>query len=309
MAGSKYHIPVLLKESIAGLALRENGVYLDLTYGGGGHSRRILSDLKGGKLIAFDQDPDVKEHLIIDERFQFINHNFRYMQNFLDYHGIGPVDGIMADLGVSSHQLDDGGRGFSYRFDAPLDMRMRPGIKESAREIINEAGRERLYRIIREYGEIDRPGQWADHLLKRRAESSIETTGQLSECVSPLLKKGKENKDLSRFFQALRIEVNQEMEGLKEMLNQCISCIKPGGRLVVLAYHSIEDRLVKNFINSGNTEGLVRKDFFGNKLVPFMAVNRKLIIPDDQEVEDNSRARSAKLRIAERIEDGEKEKR
>ena len=306
MTKIKYHIPVLLEESIAGLSLHPGGVYLDLTFGGGGHSRKILSKLDDLRLIGFDQDPDVKDHLIEDERFQFINHNFRYMKNFLDYYNVGQVDGVLADLGVSSHQLDDGGRGFSYRFDAPLDMRMGPGIEENARDIVNDASRERLYMIIREYGEISRPGYWVDHIIRKRAIASIETTGKLAECVKPLLKKGKENKDLSRFFQALRIEVNQEMKGLKEMLQQCVSCIRPGGRLVVLAYHSTEDRLVKSFINSGNTEGSISKDFFGNKLVPFKAVNRKLIIPGDDEIERNSRARSAKLRIAERIVDESK---
>jgi len=307
MTKGNYHIPVLLEESIAGLALKSNGIYVDLTYGGGGHSRKILSILHRGRLIAFDQDPDVIVHLIKDKRFLFINHNYRFMKNFLDYHGVGQVDGVLADLGVSSHQLDKAERGFSYRFDAPLDMRMSPGMKESAGDIINEADKERLSRIIRDYGEISQAGYWADNIIRGREKSKIETTSQLVECMKPLLKKGKENKDLSRLFQALRIEVNKEMDGLKEMLMQCINLIRPGGRLVIISYHSIEDRLVKNFINSGNPEGIVQKDFFGNKLVPFRTVNRKLILPGMDELDSNSRARSAKLRIAERLGD-EKEK-
>jgi 16S rRNA (cytosine1402-N4)-methyltransferase len=301
MTKGKYHIPVLLEESIAGLTLHPRGTYIDLTFGGGGHSRKILSFLDQGRLIAFDQDPDVKGHLIQDERFLFVNHNFRYMQNFLDYHSVGQVDGVLADLGVSSHQIDEPERGFSYRFDAPLDMRMSQGVSESAREIINEADRKRLTRIFRDYGEITRAGYWADHIIRERASSSIDRTSQLVECMMPLLKKGKENKDLSRLFQALRIEVNQEMDGLKRMLEQCVTWIKTGGRLAILSYHSIEDRLVKNFINTGNVEGIVSKDFFGNKQVPFLAVNRKLILPGDDELERNPRSRSAKLRIAERV--------
>lgn len=301
MARDKYHIPVLLEESIAGLSLLPGGTYVDLTYGGGGHSSRILSDLKDGKLIAFDQDPDVKDFLVPDKRLSFINHNFRYMKNFLDYLNIGRVDGVLADLGVSSHQLDVAERGFSYRFDAPLDMRMNPGIGQSARDIVNDAERERLIRIFRDYGEISRAGLWADRIIRERSKSAIETTGQLVGCIEPLLTKGKEYKDLSKLFQALRIEVNQEMNGLKEMLGQCAECIRPGGRMVIISYHSAEDRMVKNFINSGNIEGQVNKDFFGNKVVPFNAVNRKLIIPEKEETERNPRARSAKLRIAERL--------
>jgi len=303
MIESKYHIPVMLEESIAGLALQSRDTYIDLTFGGAGHSRKILSALDKGRLIAFDQDPDVKDHLFQNEGFLFVNHNFRFMENFLDYYDVGQVDGVLADLGVSSHQLDQAERGFSYRFDAPLDMRMNPGIKEGAGEIINHGSRQRLIRIIRDYGEINRAGLWADYIIRARELSPIEGTSDLVESVRPLLKRGKENKDLSRFFQALRIEVNQEMEGLKEMLAQCIACIKPGGRLVVMSYHSIEDRIVKNFINTGNAEGLLSKDFYGNKLAPFRAVNRKVILANDEEVERNPRARSAKLRIAERYQD------
>ena len=301
MAEEKYHIPVLLEESIAGLSLLPEGVYVDLTFGGGGHSRRILSELKKGRLIAFDQDPDAKNCLISDNRFLFINHNFRHMKNFLDYYDIGQVDGVLADLGVSSHQLDKGERGFSYRYDAVLDMRMNPGIKESARDIVNEAARERLVMIFREYGELARPGAFADQIIRERSKSSINTTGQLAECIQPLLRKGRENKELSKLFQSLRIEVNNELEGLKEMLNHCSECIKPAGRMVIISYHSAEDRLVKNFINSGNTDGDVKQDFYGNRLVPFKAINRKLIVPGENEIERNPRARSARLRIAERI--------
>ena len=300
MANGNYHIPVMLKESIAGLALQPGGTYIDLTFGGGGHSKEILSRLDKGRLIAFDQDPDVRDHLFHNDIFLFINHNFRFMKNFLEYNRVGQVDGVLADLGVSSYQLDKEERGFSYRFDSPLDMRMSPGIREGAKEIINKGSRERLTRIIKEYGELSRAGYWADNIIRARAASPIETTGQLVESVRILLKKGKENKDLSKFFQALRIEVNKEIEGLEEMLMQCIDCVKPGGRLVIMSYHSIEDRIVKNFINTGNTEGIVRKDFFGNKLAPFRAVNRKVILAGEEEVERNSRARSARLRIAER---------
>ena len=304
MAEGGYHIPVLLEESLAGLAIRPDGVYADLTYGGGGHSKGILSKLDKGMLVAFDQDPDVKDHLINDDRFLFINHNFRFIKNFLDYYGVGQVDGVLADLGVSSHQINEASRGFSYRFDAPLDMRMSPGIKEGAGDIINEADKGRLIRILKDYGEITRAGFWADTIIRERSKSRIETTGQLTQCVGPLLKRGKENKDLSRLFQALRIEVNGEMDGLNDMLDQCAQCIKPGGRLVIISYHSAEDRQAKNFINAGNTVGIISKDFFGNKQVPFNAVNRKLILPTEEEIERNPRARSAKLRIAERLVDG-----
>jgi 16S rRNA (cytosine1402-N4)-methyltransferase len=220
------------------------------------------------------------------------------MRNFLEFHGIGQVDGVLADLGISSHQIDQADRGFSYRFEAPLDMRMNPGRNKGAADIINDSTRKELIRIIKEYGEISRAGIWADHIIRAREISPIVRTGQLVECVRPLLKKGKENKDLSRLFQALRIEVNSEMDGLKEMLMQCIACVKPEGRLVVLSYHSIEDRLVKNFINTGNTEGIVKKDFYGNKLTPFQSLNRKVGLANEEELERNPRARSAKLRIA-----------
>jgi len=301
MAEKKYHIPVLLEESIAGLSLLKGGIYVDLTFGGGGHSRRILAELDKGRLISFDQDPEAKEGLISDDRFLFINHNFRYMKNFLDYYGVGQVDGVLADLGVSSHQLDKGERGFSYRHDAVLDMRMNPGIKESAREIINEADMERLVLIFRDYGELARPGAFADLIIRERSKSPINTTGQLAECIKPLLRKGRENKDLSKLFQSLRIEVNDELEGLKEMLNHCRDCIRPKGRMVIISYHSAEDRMVKNFINSGNTYGKVNQDFFGNRLAPFKAINRKPLVPGKNELESNPRARSARLRIAERL--------
>ena len=301
MIKGKYHIPVLLEESIAGLALKPQGTYIDLTYGGGGHSGKILAGLDTGRLIAFDQDPDVRDHLIHDERFLFINHNYRFMENFLDYYGIGRVDGILADLGVSSHQLDDAARGFSYRFDVPLDMRMSPGIRESARHILNESGRDKLIRILKDYGEIGHAGKWADTIIRCRTNSPVEKTGDLINCLKPLLRRGKENKELSKLFQALRIEVNREMEGLKAVLMQCTGRINPGGRLVIISYHSVEDRIVKNFINTGNTDGITEKDFFGNKLAPFEPVNKKVILPGPEELANNPRARSAKLRIAERL--------
>ena len=304
MTAEKFHIPVLLEESIAGLALQPGGTYVDLTFGGGGHSKRILSELVSGRLVAFDQDPDVAGCQISDKRFRFINHNFRYMKNFLDYYKIGRVDGVLADLGVSSHQLDEAKRGFSYRYDAVLDMRMNPGIKESARDIVNDAGRERLVSIFRQYGELARPGAWADLIIRERSKNAINTTGQLALSLKTMLRKGRENKELAKLFQALRIEVNNEMNGLKEMLHQCIDCIKMGGRLVVISYHSVEDRLVKNFINTGNTEGEVRTDFYGNRIAPFKAIEKKLIVPGDNEIKTNPRSRSAKLRIAERIDNG-----
>lgn len=302
MGSTDYHIPVLLRESIAGLSVNPKGVYLDLTYGGGGHSREILKLLDEGSLIAFDQDPDVRQYLSEDHRFQFVEHNFRYMGRFLDYLGLEQVDGILADLGVSSHHLDEPERGFSFRFDAPLDMRMNQKSPLSARKIVNTYSHKELTRVIREYGEINRPAAWSAKIVKAREEKQIHTTNDLVGCLKPLLKRGKENKDLARIFQALRIEVNKELDRLAEMLEQSLKYLKPGGRLVIISYHSLEDRLVKNFMRSGRLDGIIEKDFYGNVLSPFKLINRKVILAPPEEIERNSRARSAKLRIAEKIE-------
>jgi len=301
MGSTDYHIPVLLRESIAGLSVRPNGVYLDLTYGGGGHSREILGQLSNGKLIAFDQDPDVKQFLSDDHRFHFVEHNYRYLSRFLDYLGIDQVDGILADLGVSSHHLDAPERGFSFRFDAPLDMRMNQTSPLSARDIVNTYSHDELTKVIREYGEINRPAAWSARIIKERESKQILSTTDLVNCLKPMLKQGRENKDLARIFQALRIEVNKELDGLADMLEQSLSYLKPGGRLVVLSYHSLEDRLVKNFMRSGRLDGVIEKDFYGHTLSPFKLINRKVIVSTTEELERNSRARSAKLRIAEKL--------
>lgn len=301
MGPTEYHIPVLLRESIAGLTVDPKGVYLDLTYGGGGHSREILSLLSKGSLIAFDQDPDAKDKLPDSPHFQFIQHNYRFLGQFLDYLGIEKVDGILADLGVSSHHLDAPERGFSFRFDAPLDMRMNQKSELTAGEIVNQYSQENLAGILRKYGEINRPGAWSARIIRARDEKPLETTTELVDCLKPMLKRGREHKDLARVFQALRIEVNQELEGLAEMLEQALEYLKPGGRLVVISYHSLEDRLVKNFMRSGRIDGKIEKDFYGQPLSPFKVISRKVIVPQEDEMERNPRARSAKMRIAEKI--------
>ncbi|MCK5820949.1 MAG: 16S rRNA (cytosine(1402)-N(4))-methyltransferase RsmH [Bacteroidales bacterium] len=301
MGSTDYHIPVLLRESIAGLSVDPKGVYLDLTYGGGGHSHEILRLLDDGRLVAFDQDSDVKQYLSDDHQFDFIEHNYRHYGRFLDYLGIDQVDGILADLGVSSHHLDAPERGFSFRFDAPLDMRMNQKSPISAHEIVNAYSHEELTRVIKDYGEINRPAAWSAKIIKARETKQIMTTTDLVNSLKPLLKRGRENKDLARIFQALRIEVNKELDGLAEMLEQSLRYLKPGGRLVVISYHSLEDRLVKNFMRSGRLDGVVEKDFYGNTLSPFKLINRKVILSTPEELERNSRARSAKLRIAEKI--------
>lgn len=301
MGSEKYHIPVLLRESIAGLAVDPNGVYLDLTFGGGGHAAEILRLLDRGRLIAFDQDPEVENHLPADHRFQFVNHNYRYMGRFLDYLGIAQADGILADLGVSSHHLDAPERGFSFRYEAPLDMRMNTRAERTARQVVNDSAAGELARILATYGEINRPAAWAASIIRAREKKPLETTAELVEAVRPLLKRGKENKDLARLFQAIRMEVNQELEGLQDMLGQAMRYLKPGGRLVVISYHSLEDRLVKNYMRSGNPEGKTQQDLYGNVLSQLTPVNRKVILPDEAELEANPRSRSAKLRIAEKV--------
>lgn len=297
-----YHNPVLLQTCIDNLITNPSGTYVDVTFGGGGHSRAILNTLdSGGKLLAFDQDEDSHANLIDDERFQFVPSNFKNLTRFLQYHRAYPVDGILADLGISSHQIDTAERGFSYSKDGVLDMRMNTQAGISAREIINEWDEQQLSRIFFTYGELREGRQLARQIIKKRAEQSIDTTLQLSEVLKACLPKGKENKYLSKIFQALRIEVNKEMEVLESFLTQTTAALKPGGRLVIISYHSLEDRLVKNFMRSGNLNGEVEKDFFGNPLTPFKLISRKAIIPDEEEIMTNPRARSAKLRIAEKI--------
>jgi 16S rRNA (cytosine1402-N4)-methyltransferase len=297
-----YHIPVLLAESVSGLAVRPDGIYVDLTYGGGGHSREILKHIESGKLIAFDQDPAVRERLIDDERFEFVQHNFRYFGNYLKFMGYDTVDGILADLGVSSEHLDNPERGFSFRFDAPLDMRMSPGLKFSAADLLKQSDEQELKRIFREYGEVDLAHRVARRIVDTRGNSPLKTTFGLADCIRPLFPQNKENKMLAQVFQALRIAVNHEIESLGEMLAQIADHLKPGGRLVIISYHSLEDRLVKNYIKGGNTEGTIKTNLFGQTLIPFKAITRKVVVPGAEEIERNSRARSARMRIAERTE-------
>ena len=295
-----YHNPVMLDKCIEGLNIEPSGVYVDVTFGGGGHSRAILECLTTGHLYAFDQDEDAAQNAFDDDRFTFIPQNFRYFKNFIQlYHG-GKVDGIIADLGVSSHQFDTPEKGFSTRFDGPLDMRMSQMTPNDAATVVNTYDHEALTRILRLYGEMQQPHLVASDIIMARDAEPIETTAQLKAAVQNRLPRGKENKVLAQLFQALRIEVNQELDTLCAFLGQCPDVLKPGGRLVVMSYHSLEDRLVKNFMKTGNAEGKEDKDFFGNLNTPYTIITRKPIVPTDEEIENNSRARSAKLRIAER---------
>lgn len=295
-----YHNPVMLDKCIEGLNIKPEGVYVDVTFGGGGHSRAILERLTSGHLYAFDQDEDAAENAFDDERFTFIPQNFKYFKNFIQlYHG-GKVDGILADLGVSSHQFDTPEKGFSTRFDGPLDMRMSQTTPNDAATVVNTYDHEALTRILRLYGEMQQPHLIASDIIMARDAEPIETTEQLKAAVQNRLPRGKENKVLAQLFQALRIEVNQELEALTSFLTQCPDVLATGGRLVVMSYHSLEDRLVKNFLKTGNAEGKEEKDFYGNLLTPYTMITRKPIIPSNEEIENNSRARSAKLRIAER---------
>lgn len=301
MDKTPYHIPALLSETIDGLAILPNGTYVDATFGAGGHSDAILAELgEDGRLLAFDQDEDVLGHLIDDERFIFVRSNFRYLENFLQYHKIGKIDGLLVDLGVSFHHFDTLERGFSFRFDAPLDMRMNNQATITAQEIIQEYDEEQLADVFYLYGELRNARKIASTVVRAREQEHICTTHQLVEVLSSLMKKERQKKELSMVFQALRIEVNQELEALKELLEQSTNALKTGGRIAILTYHSLEDRLVKNFIRTGNFEGKVEKDFFGNINAPFRAINNKVIVATEQEVTRNPRARSAKLRIAER---------
>lgn len=296
-----YHTPVLLKESVDGLNIKPNGIYVDVTFGGGGHSREILKHLKTGKLVAFDQDDDALQNQIHDKRFLFAHHNFRFLKNFLKYYKIDQVDGIIADLGVSSHHFDQPERGFSFRFDGKLDMRMNQQARFSAADILNNYEEAEIAKIFWEYGELQNSRKLAHAIVSGRSGKKLVEIKDLVDLLMPFLPKHAEHKFLAKVFQALRIEVNREIEFLQNMLLQTIDVIKPGGRLVVLTYHSLEDRVVKNFIKTGKFEGEAEKDFYGNFKVPFIAVNRKVIIPGDKEINENNRARSAKLRIAEKV--------
>lgn len=296
-----YHIPALLEECMEGLDIKPDGKYIDVTFGGGGHSREILRRLgSNGHLYSFDQDEDAQRNIIDDERFTFVYSNFRYLKNFMHYHEVEAVDGVLADLGVSFHHFDDEERGFSFRFDVPLDMRMNKQARLTAAEILATYSEERLAQLFSLYGELRSARRIAAAIVAARSKGGVKTTGELLELVSPFINRKQEKKELAQLFQALRIEVNSEMDSLRAMLRQAVEMLKPGGRLVVITYHSLEDRIVKNFIKTGNVEGVVEKDFFGRVKTPLCAVNNKVIVPSDEEVERNPRSRSAKLRIAEK---------
>ena len=300
-AGS-YHIPVLLQECIDGLSIRPDGVYVDVTFGGGGHSRAILSALgEKGHLYGFDQDSDAINNVPVDSRFTFVHSNFRYLKNWMRYHGVEQLDGLLADLGVSSHHFDEAGRGFAFGQDGPLDMRMNRQASLSAKDVIQTYNEKQLAQIFYLYGELRNARQLAAAIVRNRNIQPINTIDDFIKVVNPLMGKSREKKDLAKVFQALRIEVNHELEALCEMLGSAIELLKPGGRLVVLTYHSLEDRIVKNFMRAGNVDGKADKDFYGNLLSPLKPVNNKVILPDAAEEERNPRSRSAKLRIAERL--------
>jgi len=296
----KYHEAVLLKPSVDALDIVPDGTYVDLTFGGGGHSAEILSRLKAGRLIGFDQDEAALANQLDDDRFDLIMANFRYVTNFLRYYDALPVDGVLADLGISSRQIDHDVRGFSFRWDSPLDMRMNQNAKQTAADIVNDYGQDALLRIFREYGEIKSPVSFVRHLITARQNCPVKTTGDLAKIASEHVLPAKRNKFLAQVFQALRVELNQEMQALEAMLLQMADVIRPGGKLVVLSYHSLEDRMVKNLMRSGNLEGKINKDFYGNVEAPFQQITRKPIVADENEIEKNPRARSVKMRVAER---------
>ncbi len=303
-----YHIPALLEPSVDGLDIRPDGIYVDATLGGGGHTREILSRLgPGGRLLGFDQDEDAERNIPDDPRFTFVRSNFRYLHNFLRYHGITRIDGLLADLGVSFHHFDDSQRGFSFRFEGALDMRMNKRAGQTAADIVNNYDEERLANVFYLYGELKNSRRLAAALVKARANAPVATIGQFLDIVKPLFGREREKKELARVFQALRIEVNQEMDALREMLYAATAALRPGGRLAVITYHSLEDRLVKNLMKTGNVEGTIEKDFFGNVRSPFRLVNNKVIVADEAEVARNPRSRSAKLRIAEKQNTDEKD--
>jgi 16S rRNA (cytosine1402-N4)-methyltransferase len=296
---SNYHNPVMLQECIEALNIKPNGTYVDVTFGGGGHSREIMKHLgEGGRLIAFDQDADAQQNKIEDERFEFVDQNFRYLKNFCRLHGALPVDGILADLGVSSYQFDQAERGFSIRFDAELDMRMNQSSELTAKQVVNTYAEADLHRIFGIYGEIQNAKSLARTIATARLNGPLNTIADLKNAIAGLIPRGKENKYLAQVFQALRIEVNQELEALKDFLTQTADVLATGGHLVVMSYHSLEDRLVKNFITKGKFSGEVEKDFYGNDQKPLEAVSRGAITATEEEIKENNRARSAKLRIA-----------
>ncbi len=294
-----YHIPALLPESLSALDIRRDGIYVDATLGGGGHSRAIVERLgENGHLYSFDQDSDAIDRAFSDPRFTPIHSNFRYMANWLDYYGVlGRVDGILADLGVSSHHFDDAARGFSFRADGPLDMRMNGDASRSAADIVAEADAAELTRLFKIYGELSQARRIADALIRARNTSPVDTTGRLLEVVSPLINRSKEKKELAQVFQALRIAVNGEMEALESFLDQTVEALRPGGRLAIITYHSLEDRMVKNFMRTGRTDGHEEKDLFGRSSSPIKPLSNKPIVPGDEEIERNPRSRSAKLRV------------
>ena len=298
-----YHVPVLLQESVDGLDIKPDGIYVDVTFGGGGHSREILSRIgENGHLYSFDQDEDAEKNILNDNRFTFVRSNFRYLRNWMRYYGVEHIDGLLADLGVSSHHFDDETRGFSFRFDAPLDMRMNKRSGMTAAEILNNYDEEQLADIFYIYGEIKNARKVASAIIKARGTKAIETTGDLMQITESLFPREREKKETAKLFQALRIEVNHEMEALKEMLYGAQDVLREGGRLSVITYHSLEDRIVKNIMRAGNAEGKVNQDFFGRTVAPFRQISNKVIIPSEEEQQRNPRSRSAKLRIAERCE-------
>lgn len=297
-----YHVPVLLNESIDGLNIKPDGVYVDVTFGGGGHSREILRRLgKNGHLYSFDQDADAERNIVHDERFTFVRSNFRYISNWMRYYGVEHIDGLLADLGVSSHHFDDAERGFSFRFDAPLDMRMNKRAGITAADVINDYDAKRLADVLYLYGELKQSRRIAEALVACRSQKKIVTTGDLLAAADKLFQREREKKEQTKLFQALRIEVNHEMDALRDMLKGATQLLGEGGRLSVITYHSLEDRIVKNVMRAGNAEGRIEQDFYGRVASPFRTVNNKVITPSDEELERNPRSRSAKLRIAEKV--------
>lgn len=299
---TRYHEPVLLEKSIEGLAIKPEGIYVDATYGGGGHAKEILKKLgKNGRLLAFDSDSDAMKNRIDDERLMMINHNYRYLKNYLKYYQALPVDGILADLGVSSFQIDNPERGFSTRFDSALDLRMDRRKSVNAQTIVNNYATDQLADIFRNYGELENANKIAEAIIRERTKNPIRTTGDLKRALQGLYRPSLENKFFARVFQALRIEVNKELEALSEFLMQSLEVLRPGGRLVVISYHSLEDRMVKNFMKTGNLSGVEKKDpLFGGVYSPFILINRRAIVAEENEIRQNNRARSARMRIAEK---------
>jgi 16S rRNA (cytosine1402-N4)-methyltransferase len=297
-----YHVPVLLAESVDGLAIQPDSILVDVTFGGGGHSREMLRRLgEKGRLFSFDQDADAERNIVNDDRFTFIRSNFRYLKNWIRYYEVDGIDGLLADLGVSSHHFDDETRGFSFRFDAPLDMRMNKRAGMTAADILNNYTEEQLADIFYLYGELKNARKVASVIIKARQETSIQTTGQLLELTDKLFPREREKKEVTKLFQALRIEVNHEMDALREMLSGACQLLKPGGRLSVITYHSLEDRIVKNVMRAGNAEGKVEQDFFGRVKSPLHLINNRVIMASEEELAANPRSRSAKLRIAEKV--------